>query len=353
MQKVLKYRSLFIGFLFLNLFTTQAQDCAKSLKKAQKAYDIGDFEKVKKLVNPCLGAGVSKEEELKIYKLLTLIHVFDDEEDSAAYYMEEFLKIDPEYEINDAIDPVEFVALYNQFNTLPVLSIGVTGGASYTNVDVFQRYGLNSYEDFDHVYNRKLGGYQVGIRINKYLSKRLVLDLEALLSNKTYEHQSNLYEFSQVTMNETQRRIEIPLILSYDFFKHKIRPYIGVGIAGEYLLGSSAEFSRTYTDTSLAEIKGQNIDMTDHRQSLNYSLIGTAGIRFKVPKGMISLDFRYKKGMLNQVNKTQRYTNNHLMYRYYYIDSDFALDHYILSVGYVYSFYNPKRKKKKETPTKE
>ncbi len=352
MQQALRYISFLLTFLLL--YITQAQDCTKSLKKAQKAYDIGDFDKVKELVMPCLDAGVSRKEELQIYKLLALVHIFDEGEDTAAYYMEEFLNRNPEYVINDVIDPIEFINLYNQFNTWPVLSVGITGGGSYTNVDVLQRYGMNSYKDFDHLYSRKLGGYQVGIRINKYLSKKLVLNLETLLANRIYEHQSKLYNFAQVTMNEKQSQLEIPLILSYNFLISKIRPYIGLGMSGEYLLASTAEFSRSYTDTSLAEIKDQNINLSSQRQSFNYSLIGALGLRFKIPRGVISLDFRYKKGMLNQVNKSQRYTNNHLMYRYYYIDSDFVLDHYTLSIGYVYSFYNPKRQKKeKRTRTEE
>ncbi|MCP4521351.1 MAG: PorT family protein [Cytophagales bacterium] len=346
LNNVLSFSWVICVFLGFSLNISYAQDCAKSLKKAQKSYDIGDFEKVRTLINPCLESkDLTKKEKLQMYKLLTLVNVFDDEQDTAAYFMEEFLKLDPEYEINPSVDPVEFIELYNQFNTLPTISIGLTVGGSYTNATATQRYGLNAYDQFNHKYLGQFGGYQFGLKFNKYFSKRFSTDLEILFSEKSYEHQYSILNFADIVLDEKHGTVDVPVIFNYDFLTKKVKPYIGLGFSAEYLLSAEGAFSRTYSDTSLAPVEASDVLITNQRESFNVSAIVAAGVRFKIKRGMISIDMRYQQGLLNQVNTQERYKNYDLIYRYYYVDSDFLLNHYSVSVSYVYSLYNPKRKK--------
>jgi hypothetical protein len=72
-----------------------------------------------------------------------------------------------------------------------------------------------------------------------------------------------------------------------------------------------------------------------------YNGIIGAGVRFKVPRGIIALDLRAKMGLNSIVVTGKR--DEILLNRYYYLDDNFSLNNLSLSASYYVSFYSPRK----------
>lgn len=331
----------------------KAQDepsCISKLDKAHKLYNEGQLSEVAPLIDGCLTSGqFSKEEELDALRLLTLVNIFDDQDQVADQYMGDFLSKNPEYEINQEKDPIEFIRLYETFNTLPILGVGISAGSNYSFINVLERFGVNNIVETPGSYKGEAGGFHVGLRVSKYILPGLWAELNAQYNNVVFSYENTLFDFAGLSLRETQTWIDIPLVVGYEFNRHKkLRPYIGIGTSMSLLLTSSMDASRVYTDNALPEVQGPDIDVIDHRQSSSLFLIGAAGIKYKVPRGFITLDLRYEKGLINQVVESRRYQNSELLYKYFYVDDNFVLNNFTGSLGYTYLLYNPKKKKSKK-----
>ena len=76
-----------------------------------------------------------------------------------------------------------------------------------------------------------------------------------------------------------------------------------------------------------------------------YSAVAGAGIRYRVPRGVISIDLRANFGLNNIVRSELRYKNPAITSQYYYVDDDFSLNTFSLSAGYYFSFYTPRKER--------
>jgi hypothetical protein len=70
------------------------------------------------------------------------------------------------------------------------------------------------------------------------------------------------------------------------------------------------------------------------------------GAKFRIERHFIFVDLRYNRFLLNSVNRQNRYYSNELIYRYGYVDSDVRIDNLMLTVGFSYGFYKPRKKRK-------
>jgi hypothetical protein len=258
--------------------------------------------------------------------------------------MLKLLKLEPEYEINQAVDPSEFIGLFDNYRTLPVYSLGVFGGLNYSNINVTELYGVHNISNAAYEYNSSGMGYQLGARLNRFLVKGLEFCLEFSLAQSNYEYIDSAMSFSFVSFDEKQTRLDLPLSFTYQFEINKIEPYIRLGFSNSYLLNAFGTAMRKYTDDSHRDITGSDIGLSDFRNKYNAGLIAGIGAKYKVKRGHVFFEARYLYGLLNQTNESNRYTNPELIYKYFYIDDDFTLNNYIFSVGYMYSFYKPKKK---------
>ena len=59
------------------------------------------------------------------------------------------------------------------------------------------------------------------------------------------------------------------------------------------------------------------------------------------------LDLRYNFGLTNNVNGENRYKDDEEWSLYQYVDDDFSINNFYMSLGYVYSFYKTKGAKGK------
>jgi hypothetical protein len=121
----------------------QAPSCAQTLRLARATYEQGRLHEIESQLKPCLEGGFSKDEkQLKVdgYKILCLSYIYLEEPEEADDAMLRILQTDPYFQINPAVDPAEFVALYRSFRTKPVFRIGAKVGPNYTMVNVIKNY---------------------------------------------------------------------------------------------------------------------------------------------------------------------------------------------------------------------
>jgi tryptophan-rich sensory protein len=86
------------------------------------------------------------------------------------------------------------------------------------------------------------------------------------------------------------------------------------------------------------------------RKSLNVSGIIGIGSKFRIGRDFLVVEARYNRMLLNSVNLDNRYSIRELVYQFGYVDNDFRIDNFSLSVGFEKSFYKPRKKPKYNPP---
>ncbi len=190
-------------------------------------------------------------------------------------------------------------------------------------------------------------GFQVGFGVERYLKRKLLMNVELYLAMDHYEFKDKInykQETKEVTYDEKLYQIELPLTLSYEFTINKIHYVARAGFSAAKISLAKGQPSRKFSQDVQA-ITGANQDITAYRRQMLYSGIIGAGIRYKVPRGVVSLDLRAKIGFNNIVVRGKRWDNQVLYDRYYYLDDDFSLNTLSLSASYYFSFYSPRKQR--------
>ena len=335
---------LVIFFLLITANVSAQNDCALNLKEAQKLYTQGVIEEIPGLLNPCIEEGFNTEDKIQAYKLLILTYLFDDNKDLAEETMLKFLKTNPEYKVNPAIDPAEFIFLFNSYNTKPIFEIGVTTALNYSFPFITKLYGPGNVADNESKYKPSGMGFQIGPKFIYHISDKYDIGTQVVYSQKKFEFTSALSDFSKTSLIETQQLIHVPVVAYYKFeFSEKIKPYVLSGLAYSYLFDASYKPVRQYTDNSRNDVSGSDFSLKDFRRKNNVSFVVGAGARYKIPHGNIFFNLKYSLDLLNQVNADNRLSDFDFISRYYSYDSNFNINNLTISVGYLYSIFNHKK----------
>lgn len=332
------------------LTVAQSQDkCDENLSEAQKAFTDGLLEKIPALLEPCINS-YGKVRKVIAYRTLLLAHLYNEQYVKADEVTAAFLKFNPDYEFQSD-DPPELINQLTSFRTEPLYSIGITGGLNTSNVQVTQQFGMFDTRMEESKISTFSPGFQVSLKGNAFLYKGLRADLELGLMQRKYNFvtadDALHYGFSRTSYQETQTYFEIPISVTYDFFaRSKIQPYARAGMSLGFLMNAESTLERANEETN-GIVSGASIDMKPLRANSNYWLLAGIGGKLNVSKGNIFLGLDYKRGMKNQVDVLNRYSNDELLYNYYYVDNDFKIHNWALSIGYVYSIYNPTKQKSK------
>ena len=350
-SKFLTYCTLVLTISALPLLGHAQKDCALTLKEAQKSYEDGLLEKIPNMLKPCIKSGFSKEDKLQALRLIILTNLFEDDALQADEHMEKLLKIEPEYIVNEAVDPIEFINLLNSFQTNPIYTFGITGGLNFSQIRVYETFGTSDIVNSPGLYSSGGVGYQVNVTIGRHIISGLSINLDIFFSGKKFEYTNTAdAQYYSLSVKENQTWMGFPLTLTYDFLQSKkISPYKQIGAAYSLLLSAKSAVIRTYDDNSSADVTGADVNVKPLRNSGNFWLSGGLGVKYRVKKGMFLVNFTYLRGMQNMVDKAERYSNEELVYKYYHIDDDFTMDNYMISVGFLYSIYQPKKLKQKKS----
>jgi|WetSurMetagenome_2_1015567.scaffolds.fasta_scaffold60760_2 hypothetical protein len=336
-------------FLILGASPLYGQkDCATKIQEAQKFYDQGMIEEIPQMLDSCMQNGFSPVQKIAAYKLIILSYLFDDNQFEAEKTMVEFLKKFPEYEIMPN-DPVEFVYLFESYRTTSVFSFGLTAGFNLTDPRVIRPYTVFDMRNVS-LKNSMKAGFQVGIGVGRYISKRMFFNVEFQFSENRYGFTDEIIiplkggfdGINSVNYSERLYKAELPFSISYEFNAKKVHYFIRTGFSVARLTGVTGISSRKYAE-EMPVSTGETRDIELYRKHMLYGgMIGT-GARYKVPRGVLTVELRANLGLNNIVRPEKRFDVSQQINKTYYIDDNFSLNTFSLSAGYYFSFYKPKK----------
>lgn len=318
-------------------------DCSTKIQEAQKYYEQGMIDEIPAMLGPCMLDGFTRTQKIEAYKLVIMSYLLDDDQFEAERTMLEFLKKYPEYEIMPN-DPVEFVYLFESYRTASVFSFGIRGGLNFTDPRIIEPYSTSDLNTAD-LKNTMRGGFQFALGIERYLNRKILLNLELAVATNQYQFTDKIStpaNSSTVKYKEKIVKLEFPLTAAYEFTIKQTHLYARAGFSVAHLSKVTGEPSRATPGNNQT---GPDLDMSGYRKSMLYSGIIGAGVRYKVPRGILLVDLRANLGLNNIVKSEKRFQNPELYNKYFYLDDDFSLNTFSLSVGYYFSFYSPRKQR--------
>ena len=340
-----------------SLNSAAQNECSVILREAQDEFDAGNLDAVIEMLYPCIETGFNKNEKVQAYRLIALTFLFDDKIDQAKATMYELLKLNPEFEINEVVDPIEFKELHKKFITYPIFSYGFIAGLNFTKVNLRETYGVDNFES-SGIYSSNGIGYQFGAHGAVVIKPRFYANLEVFFKGTKFQfndnlefhsfmsNQDTLSAFGTLQSNENHSWLSIPFSLTYDFpLNKKMLTYARLGATSNLLLSAQSTLDRRYEEKySLPNISRGAVNMKDNRNDLNFWLTAGTGIKYKIPRGNLFFDIRYNHALKKANDPTARYSNPELLYQYFYVDDDFKMSDLCFSIGYTRHIYDPKIK---------
>ncbi|HCR54449.1 MAG TPA: hypothetical protein DIW27_08540, partial [Cytophagales bacterium] len=264
-------RTLFgFGLFFLCLLKGYAQtsSCAQTLRLARSTYEQGRLHEIPSLVDGCIKNGFTVQEKVEALKLLTQTYIYLEEPEKADESMLNLLQTDHYFEINEAIDPAEFVALYKTFRTTPIYRVGIKAGTVTCRPNVassdFANEGTAKYE------NRF--AFTGGIALEIPFTKKLTLNPELYFHQKAFQNTNIVTTGTgdfELVANQTMTYVSLPLAVQYHLIDHKLNPYVLGGLSVDYLVNATLNAERKRSGFSPIEAKSYSI--TADREKLNLS----------------------------------------------------------------------------------
>ena len=345
----IRYLILFtISILFFNLAVMGQKSCLNTLREAKDLYEQGLIDEIPGLLSSCMESGFTRAQRIEAYKLIILAYLFDDDQFAAEKMMDEFLKKFPEYEVMPN-DPVEFVYLLESYKTSSFYSINLTFGPTFTNPAIIEQYSVLDAANTD--YSNKTGtGFHVGLGISRNLFKSVNGNIGVFYSTYHYsfleetvtELKDESYSFADIVAKEEISRIDVPLSFTFVLGRGNLHYTARIGFQVGYVLNAGLSVNRSQSAFD-NDISNPDIDLTDYRKSLDYAAVLGAGLEYKIPRGFLVLDLRYRAGLTNVNLGEGRFDNPSHYSRYFHLDDDFRLDYLSIAVGYHFSIYQSKK----------
>jgi hypothetical protein len=347
MHKFLPFLALCFGLIFHA--KAQQTSCAQTLRLARSTYEQGRLHELPELLKNCLAGGFTKSEKVEAYKLLTLSYLYLEEPEKADEAMLNLLQTDHYFEINPAVDPAEFVALYKTFRTTPIYRFGGKAGAIATQPNV-----VNGDEITEGNSQYKRGfGFTFGLAGEVPLSSRITLNPEIYFQLNNFNY-SNKFNTSKGEFNTSALQkltyISLPLAIQFKLFNEtkrrvKFNPYLTAGLSIDYLLSGTIKAEKKRT--GFQPIESGTFSIDSQREKINISPIVGAGIKLRAAGGFAIAEVRYRYGLTSVNNKATQYDSHDLIFNYHYLDSIFKLNTLSFTLGYVHNIFNPKKLNRK------
>ncbi|MGD0341530.1 MAG: outer membrane beta-barrel protein [Bacteroidales bacterium] len=327
------------------LMSQETSTCAGNLKNAQSLFDKGQVEMVPGMLKECMRSGFKREEQIAAYKLLIQSYLFVDKLAQADSTMLDFLKSYPEYQVSPT-DHSSFVFLFNSFKVKPVVKFTVHAGTNLPFL-TFINPVTHSSEPVPKKYSSNMLNFFASLETKIAITPKLDANIEFGFSQIKFTSKESFLTIGMINYTETQQRLEIPLTVTYDILTFgKFTPYARAGIGTAFDLSSSAKVSEIPFELSSSEThSGADIARNDSRISFDMFAQAGVGIKYKTPRGFISMEARMNGGFFNQVKRNTTSLTEELNNYYYYIDDDFNINTLNFSLGYTQIFYKPSKRK--------
>lgn len=340
MNRYFTYIILLI-FVFATKNTLAQDNCIVKLNAAEKLFEKGNIEEIPELLSGCVESGFNRENKTKALRLLTLVYLSEDNTLKAEKSFLKLLSNDPEYKINRAIDPVEFIQLYNSFNTAPKFSIGIIAGPTITTPHLIETYSKNSFQEANPKYSNSGMGISMGLKGIYHINNMWDISIEPIFSYLTYSVVEKVTQANTATIIETMNVIEIPILGSYYFYKrNNFDLYAEAGLAYNMLLSSSLDGIITYNEGGISDIDIPSTSTTEIRKNSNLLGVVGVGTRIDLNRSNIQASVRYNAGIINITKTDMRYSDHEgLSSEYQFIDNDVLVNKFSLMISYNIEFY--------------
>jgi len=366
------------------------------LDDAKKWYEEGELERVAE-IETCASdpKSMSREKRIEALQLITESYLYRNKVGRADKTFRKLLKVDPLHEIDStkADNSWDLIYLSRTFSRRPIFKMYVGAGINFSLIQTLQNYGVDntsgvanneSYLDKVVIGGNGCLGFELPLIYNFDLAIEAnfayrnfafgdSLIVSANPTNPTGEVGTSLGDragdpllYSRLSFTENQYWIDLPVILKYNITFKKMLPYIYVGGGPNFLLAADIKNITRTTEDEGAQIGGGQViqpptdpiiltksynsdrerSFPTMRTMINWSFIAGAGVKFRLGRNFLFIDFRYTRMFLNNVKTENRYSNPELLYRYAHVDNDFRTDNFALTFGFVKAFYVPRKKRK-------
>lgn len=336
----------------------QTSSCAQTIRLAQSIYDQGRLHELEDLINRQLDKGeCSTTEQVSLFKLLTLSYIYLEEPTKADETMLRLLEADHYFIINEAVDPAEFVALYNTFRTTPIFRLGIIAGTVASKPNALD---FNPISEGNGKYGHRFG-FDVGIRGEIPLTNFFTFNPGLNFSVKSFSNTftginpNTAASFSTSIGKESQYWISLPLLMQYHLYgseeskakpKHlfaRLNPYLTAGVSLDYLANSNLQVEQKRSKEQSIELR--TISMSPQRELTNVSAMIGAGGKVRVAGGYIVAEIKFSYGFSKINSPITMLSNQQLLFDYGYTDGVFKLNSVFINTGYVHNFFKPKKKR--------
>lgn len=349
-HNMLSTKTYIFIILFAALLTVKSyaqSDCIVNLNEAERLYSQGQIEKIPSLLNGCIESGFSKENKINALRLLTLVYLFEDNQVKAEKTLLRLLKTDPEFKINRAIDPLEFINLYNSYNTAPVFSLGLSSGINNTFPRLLETFSHNSFKDANPKYTSNGIGVNLGFSTTYHINSKMDMSFVPSFSILSYGLTENVSSANTMQMTENLNYLELPIYGGYTFYKYQIFDFFGeLGFQYSLLLSSTINKPTfLFNNNDYPSTPGSSINSKAIRNSKNIFTSMGVGTKIKLNRSNLKLSLRYKFGYFNLTNPNTRFDDHgYLSSEYLFIDNDFAVSNFSITICYSREFYIHKKK---------
>lgn len=350
----MKNSLLVILLVLCTSIITQAQNNAptpaQTLRLARATYEQGRLHEIPTQLNDDVISKMTKQEKVEAYKILCLSYIYLEEPEKADAAMLSILMTDPYFQINPAVDPAEFVALYKTFRRNPIFRVGVQLGGNFTQPNVSEVvntiYGSSEY--------KSRFGLQMGFSVDyplNFISNRLTLHGDLSWQQKKFESTSSNDqgdgEINETIALESQSWLSLPISVQFSLLKvnelkpRKFDPYVSLGVSTDLLIGASINAERTREGETSIEAK--NYDVKEQRNTINFSLVGAAGVKTRFAGGLIGIEVRYAYGLAHTTSLEKEYVNTDLFLTYAVPSTIYKINSLSVNATYVQNIFKPKK----------
>jgi hypothetical protein len=342
-----------------DLQQAEQADCQSTLSAAANDFVAGKFYGIPSLLQGCIDRNAfSKEEQLRVYMLLTQAYLLSDDPQNAEESYLKLLTADPEYVANEATDPIDVVYLSKKFTTTPIFTPHFKIGPNLTGQHILHHIDPSA-TSVTRRYVPQVG-VTLGAGIEWNINDNFGLGGEVLFSYKTFRSSMDgLYGKDQLAARERQLWFDVPLYVRYGYHIGRFRPYGYAGYAFNFLFFDRLQLD--FTNASLnskevTEVKGADLNVLYKRYIVSGSLVFGGGVKYKWGKNFLFLDIRYMAGLTDIVNpKTNPYDSKETFGlfdgtpRYSNIGDTYRVNNLSMTVGFVRPLYDPRRLSKVRT----
>ncbi len=222
--------------------------------------------------------------------------------------------------------------------------LGIKTGATFSQVKVLEKFSVLSGQnnsDEDKKYNKSFRnmGQTIGVIFGYALGPNFLITFQPAYSNykygyKTFRTWRNLNGDSySLSTSQIQRigYIEFPVLFLFRVPVGHFEPYINLGAYyGKFVGGrKKLTYQESITEGGLSQPedeKSETLGLSEYMMKSQMGLAGGLGISYTIQYFRIGLELSYKTGQYNLTDVKARYSNKHMLSKYYEVPDDIRLN---------------------------